>query len=107
MSDIINVTFTATAVTVEVVTSPLLVNVPVTLASQALLVAVSNPSPQAVSLAVESVPQPVVIQITEGAPGPPGVAGANAQIQILTLAAYLALTPEQQTNGTWYLIPKT
>jgi hypothetical protein len=44
---------------------------------------------------------------TNGAAGAAGAAGANAQVQVLTLAAYLALTPEQQTNGTWYLIPKT
>lgn len=42
-----------------------------------------------------------------GAAGAAGPAGANAQVQVLTLAAYLALTPEQQMNGTWYLIPKT
>lgn len=42
-----------------------------------------------------------------GAAGAAGAAGANAQVQVLTLAAYLALTPEQQMNGTWYLIPKT
>lgn len=35
-----------------------------------------------------------------------GDAGVNAQITVLTLAAYLALDAPTQMNGTWYVIPK-
>lgn len=44
---------------------------------------------------------------TNGTNGQDGAPGQNAQVVILTLAEYLALTPEEQTNGTWYVVPKT
>lgn len=42
-----------------------------------------------------------------GEPGEAGPAGENAEIVLLTLAEYLALDPEVQTDGRWYVIPKT
>jgi hypothetical protein len=45
-----------------------------------------------------------LLVLSEGAAG---AAGANAEHVILTLAEYLALSPEEQTDGTWYLIPTT
>lgn len=42
-----------------------------------------------------------------GDPGEAGPAGENAEIVLLTLAEYLALDPEVQTDGRWYVIPKT
>jgi hypothetical protein len=48
-----------------------------------------------------------VSRVVPGEKGDEGDPGANAQIQVLAnLAAYLALTPEQQMNGAWYVIPK-
>lgn len=41
-----------------------------------------------------------------GPSGPSGPAGANAEIVVLSLAAYLALTPAEQMDGRWYVIPK-
>jgi hypothetical protein len=43
----------------------------------------------------------------EGQDGDDGEPGENAQHVILTLAAYLALPPETQMDGRWYIIPKT
>lgn len=43
----------------------------------------------------------------QGPSGADGAAGANAEHVILTLAAYLALPPETQLDGRWYVIPKT
>jgi hypothetical protein len=82
------------------------ITVQITLTASAVMVAAQT-SPQAVAVAVEATPQPVSVQVTQGAPGEPGPPGANAESVILNLAAYLALTPEQQMDGTWYLIPKT
>lgn len=107
MSEIINVTFSVGNIIVDAVTSPVSVNVPVTVTSPVISITASTP--QSVAMAVESVSQSVVVEIGQGSPGPigpAGPAGANAQVQILTLAAYLALTPEAQMNGTWYVIPK-
>lgn len=42
-----------------------------------------------------------------GATGAQGDPGANAVAVILTLAEYLALPLETQTDGRWYIIPKT
>ena len=39
--------------------------------------------------------------------GYPGPKGDSPEIVTMTLAEYLALTPEEQMDGTWYLIPKT
>jgi hypothetical protein len=44
---------------------------------------------------------------TNGTNGQDGAPGQNAQVVVLTLAEYLALTPEQQMDGTWYVVPKT
>lgn len=42
----------------------------------------------------------------DGADGADGAPGANAEHVILTLAEYLALPPETQLDGRWYVIPK-
>jgi hypothetical protein len=105
MSEIVNVTFPVSPVIVQMVTSSESVNVAVTTAAGNLAVTVAVPPAQPVSLAVESVPRPVIVQISLG--GPPGPSGANAEHVILTLAAYLALSPAVQMDGRWYLIPKT
>lgn len=39
--------------------------------------------------------------------GEPGPAGDNAEIVVLTLAAYLALSPATQMDGRWYVVPTT
>ena len=63
--------------------------------------------PQAVNVQAAQSPQTVQVEaVTRLAPGTPGDPGANAEIVVLTLAAYMALTPEQQMNGIWYVIPK-
>lgn len=36
-----------------------------------------------------------------------GDTGANAEIVVLTLVEYLALSPEVQMDGRWYVTPKT
>lgn len=113
MSEIVNVTSPVSPVIVQMVTSSESVNVVVTTAAGNLAVTVAVPPAQPVSLAVESVPRPVIVQVSQGAPGapgldgPPGPSGANAEHVILTLAAYLALSPAVQMDGRWYLIPKT
>lgn len=43
---------------------------------------------------------------SDGADGADGQPGENANIVVLTLAAYLALDAPTQMNGTWYVIPK-
>jgi hypothetical protein len=95
----VQVTDGGAAVTVAAVQSPQAVNV------------AAVQSPQAVNVQAAQSPQTVqveaVTRLVPGTPGDPGPAGANAEIVVLTLAAYLALAPEVQTNGTWYLIPKT
>jgi hypothetical protein len=86
-----------------------IITVQIVVASYPLTVAAQT-SPQAVAVAVENSPQPVQVIVSQGAPGEPGApgpAGANAEHVILTLAEYLALPPEAQMDGTWYLIPKT
>lgn len=42
-----------------------------------------------------------------GNDGADGAAGSNAELVVTTLAAYLALAPEVQMDGRWYIIPKT
>ena len=87
------------AVTVAAVQSPQAVNV------------AAVQSPQAVNVQAAQSPQTVnveaVTRLVPGTPGDPGPAGANAEIVVLTLAAYLALAPEVQMDGRWYVIPKT
>lgn len=77
----------------------------VSLTSDGTAVTIQNHGPQ-VTLAPQ-VSQPLInpdgSRVVTLLTGPPGT---NAKIQILTLAAYLALSPEEQTNGTWYVIPK-
>jgi hypothetical protein len=82
------------------------ITVQITLTATAVAVAAVITA-QAVAVAVESTSQPVSVQVSQGAPGEPGPAGANAESVILSLAEYLALPPEAQMDGTWYLIPKT
>lgn len=81
-----------------------------------------------------SVPEPVVVQVTDGGaavtvaavqsphvvqveavsrvvPGGEGPPGANAEIVILSpgldgLTEYLALSPEEQISGKWFVVPK-
>ena len=76
----------------------------VTLTSDGTAVTILDHGPQVTVQPLVS--QPVVnpdgSRIVELQTGPPG---QNATITILTLAEYLALSPEQQTNGTWYVVP--
>lgn len=51
------------------------------------------------------------LQGETGPTGPQGPAGSNPEIVMLSpgaagLAEYIALTPEQQMDGRWYLVPK-
>lgn len=85
------------AVTVQATQTPQVVNVAATANPQAVAVQTAQ-SPQAVNVEAVS-------RIVPGADGPPGTAGANAEIVVLTLAAYLALPAETQMDGRWYVIP--
>ena len=87
------------AVTVAAVLSPQPVNVAAVLSPQAVNVAAVQ-SPQLVNVEAVS-------RVVPGADGDPGPAGDNAEIVVLSLAAYLALAPEVQMDGRWYVIPKT
>ena len=92
----VQVTDGGAAVTVAAVQSPQAVNV------------AAVQSPQAVNVQAAQSPQTVQVEaVTRLAPGTPGDPGANAEIVVLTLAAYLALAPEVQMDGRWYVIPKT
>lgn len=44
---------------------------------------------------------------TNGTNGTDGADGANAEFVVLTLAEYLALPPETQMDGRWYVVPRT
>jgi len=90
------------AVTVAAVLSPQSVNVAAVQEPQAVNVAAVQ-SPQVVQ--VEAVSR--IVPGADGDPGDDGPPGANAEIVVLTLAAYLALAPEVQMDGRWYVIPKT
>ena len=79
-----------------------------------IAVIVAEPDEPSISLVLPA-PQTVQVAITEapsgadGTPGPAGAdgaPGANAEIVVLSLADYLALTPEAQMDGTWYVVPK-
>jgi hypothetical protein len=74
---------------------------------QEVTVAAVAAAAQPVAVAVETLAQPVEVVVSQGAPGAPGPPGANPEVVILTLAEYLALAPEVQMDGRWYLIPKT
>jgi hypothetical protein len=83
-----------------------LITVNVSLVPSPVTVAVVT-APAPVTVALSTAPAPVTVEVTEAAVGEAGPPGANAPTQVLTLAAYLALTPEAQLNGTWYVIPRT
>lgn len=103
MPDTVDITVQESPVSVTVSETPQSVSVTAAETPQTVSVAASE-TPQAVAVDVEqAAAQPVQVAVAEAPAGPPG---ANAQIQVLTLAAYMALTPEQQMNGTWYVIPK-
>ncbi len=42
-----------------------------------------------------------------GTNGTNGVDGQNAEFVVLTLSEYLALSPETQMDGRWYVVPRT
>ncbi len=85
MPDTVNITVNASPVTVAITETAAPVAVAVT--------------PPAAS--------PVTVAITEASPGVDGPPGANAEIVLCAnLAAYLALAPEVQMDGRWYVIPK-
>jgi hypothetical protein len=106
MSDIINVTSESSPVIVQMVVSSEPVNVAVSTAPGTLAITVALPAAQPVSVAAEMITQSVIVEVGQGSPGAPGPPGANAEIVVLSLAAYLALSPAAQMNGTWYVIPK-
>jgi hypothetical protein len=100
-------------VTVQVADGGAAVTVAAVLSPQAVTVAAVL-SPQAVNVAATQAPQTVQVEAVSrivpgdpGAPGADGPPGANAEIVVLTLAAYLALAPGVQMDGRWYVIPKT
>ncbi len=98
----------AQPVTVQVIDGGDAVNVAAVLSPQTVNVAATT-NPQSVNVAAVQSTQTVQVEavsrVVPGADGDPGPAGANAEIVVLTLAAYLALAPEVQMNGTWYVIP--
>jgi hypothetical protein len=108
---VVQVTLSApTPVTVQATDGGAAVTVAAVLSPQAVNVAAVQ-SPQAVNVAAVQSPLTVQVEavsrVVPGEKGDEGDPGANAQIQVLAnLAAYLALTPEQQMNGAWYVIPK-
>lgn len=107
MADAVNITLPAPIpVTVDVTENPQAVSVASAETPQTVSVAVAE-TLQAVSVDVTPAPSsPVTVEVAVavGSAGPPG---ANAQYVLLAnLAAYLALAPEVQMDGRWYLIPK-
>lgn len=84
-----------------------IITVNVSLVPSPVTVAVTAAPAAPVTVALSTSPAPVTVEVTEAAAGEAGPPGANAPTQVLTLAAYLALTPEAQLNGTWYVIPRT
>lgn len=46
-------------------------------------------------------------RIVTVATGPPGTNGSPPPVVLLSLAEYTALTPEEQMDGSWYVVPKT
>ena len=112
MAIVVQITLSAPEpVTVQVAAGGDSVTVAAVLSPQAVNVAAVQ-SPQAVNVAATQSPQIVQVEAVsrivpgaDGDPGADGPPGANAEIVVLTLAAYLALAPEVQMNGTWYVIP--
>jgi len=57
---------------------------------------------------IQGDPGPIGLTGDPGPAGDTGPAGANAEIVLCAnLAAYLALSPETQADGRWYVVPKT
>lgn len=104
MADTVNITVSASPVTVAVTESAAPVAVAITESAAPVAVAVTEAAAPVAVAVTPPAESPVTVNVTEGPPGP---AGANAEIVVLTLAAYLALSPAQQMDGTWYVIPKT
>jgi hypothetical protein len=106
---------------------PIIVNV--SLVTAPVTVSMTFAAEQPITLALSMVSQPVSVTISEARDayqlavadgfigtrsewlaslqGEPGPAGDAPEIVVLTLAAYLALSPEVQMDGRWYLIPKS
>ncbi len=82
---------------------------PITVAISPVLapitVIVSQPAP--VAVAVPPVEDAVTVVVQASPPGPEGPPGAAVEVVVMdNLAAYLALAPEVQMDGRWYVIPK-
>jgi hypothetical protein len=78
---------------------PILINITEETTPVSVEVGVSPPPASPITVAVAQAPAGA-----DGAPGPPG---PGVTVQILSLAAYLALSPAEQMDGTWYVIPKS
>lgn len=60
------------------------------------------------TLSVAMSPQVVHVEaVSRIVPGDDGPPGANAEVVVLTLADYLALSPAAQMDGRWYVVPKS
>jgi hypothetical protein len=109
MAESLQVVVSTSPVTVQVASTPQPVAVAATV--QAPTVQVAAAAPPSAQIAATQQPQAVnveaVTRLVPGTPGNPGPAGANAEIVVLTLAAYLALSPAVQMDGRWYVIPKS
>ena len=135
MSVVVNVTTQQSPVAVDVTTSSASpVTVDATLVSSPVSISVSMAAAASMTINVTLQSTPVSVEFQEardayqlalaegfigtraewlaslkgedGDPGDDGPPGTPAQIVVLSLAAYLALSPAEQMNGTWYVIPK-
>lgn len=108
MPDTVNITVSASPVTVAM-TAPAAAPVAVAITETAAPVAVAiteTAAPVAVAVTPPAT-SPITVAVAQAPAGADGDPGANAEIVMLAnLAAYLALAPEVQMDGRWYVIPK-